>query len=205
MADILSILASSYAAAPTPSSSKTKYVPVDPTLYTGTWKGTYSDGEKLSFSISNVQGFRAQVKFQIGTGLVQFQDVLIKDNSFRIGDTKFLLKKVGHATIKTVVTNPATGATVVRICGSTPSGPLTVTGSTGLVLIGGDAATGPCAGNAQSGPVDLTNNRGGVEFNGNSVSGPLTISGTTGTLPPPDTGSLHASGNTVSGPTRFTL
>jgi hypothetical protein len=36
--------------------------------------------------------------------------VLIRDNSFRIGDTKFLLKKISYAQIKTVVTNPATGA-----------------------------------------------------------------------------------------------
>lgn len=68
MADIVSILSSSYASAPTPSSSRSKYVPVDPTLYTGIWNGTYSDGEKLTFSISNVQGFRAEVKFQIGNG-----------------------------------------------------------------------------------------------------------------------------------------
>ena len=40
--------------------------------------------------------------------------MLIKDNSFRIGDSKFLLKKVGHAQIKTVVTNPATGATTLN-------------------------------------------------------------------------------------------
>ena len=41
-------------------------------------------------------------------------DVLIKDNSFRIGDSKFLLKKVGHAQVKTVVTNPATGASALN-------------------------------------------------------------------------------------------
>jgi hypothetical protein len=29
----------------------------------------------------------------------------------------------------------------------------------------------------------------------------VTIAGTTGTLPPPDTGSVHATGNTVVGPT----
>src|SRR5262245_13411930 len=98
----------------------------------------------------------------------------------------------------------ATGATVVRICGSTVSGPLSVTGSTSLVLVGGDAATGPCAGNTISAPVGLTDNQGGVEFNDNVLGGPLTISGTTGTLPPPDTGSVHAAGNTVSGPTRIT-
>lgn len=110
MADIFSILSNSYRTAPTPSASHVKYVPVDPTLYNGTWNGTYSTGEKFSFSIADVQGFRAKVKYQSGTGPIQFQDVLIKDNSFRIGDTKFLLKKVGHAQIKTVVTNPATGA-----------------------------------------------------------------------------------------------
>jgi hypothetical protein len=114
MADIFSILSSAYKNAPTPQPSNVKYVPVDPTLYNGTWNGTYSTGEKFSFSISNVQGFRAKVKFQIGTGPIQFQDVLIKDNSFRIADTKFLLKKVGHAQIKTVVTNPATGAQVLN-------------------------------------------------------------------------------------------
>jgi hypothetical protein len=114
MADIFSILSNSYKTAPLPSSSQVKYVPVDPTLYTGTWNGTYSTGEKFSFSISDVQGFRAKVKYQSGTGPVQFQDVLIKDNSFRIGDSKFLMKKIGHAQIKTVVTNPATGGTVLN-------------------------------------------------------------------------------------------
>jgi hypothetical protein len=104
------------------------------------------------------------------------------------------------------VTGPvrASGATVVRICGSTLTGPLFVSGSTGLVLVGGDSATGPCDGNTITGPAKLTDNQGGVEFNGNTVNGPLTISGTTGSLPPPDTGSVHAAGNTVSGPTRIT-
>src|SRR4051812_36504155 len=114
MANIFSILSNSYKTAPTPSSSQLKYVPVDPALYTGTWKGTYSTGDKFSFTISDVEGFRAKVKYQSGTGPIQFQDVLIKDNSFRVGDSKFLLKKVGQATIKTVVTNPATGGSVLN-------------------------------------------------------------------------------------------
>ena|SRR5215831_5266490 len=114
MVDIFTILSNSYKTAPTPSPSNVKYVPVDPELYTGTWKGTYSTGEKFSFSISNVQGFRAKVKYQSGTGPIQFQDVLIKDSSFRVGDTKFLLKKVGHAQIKTVVTDPATGQSALN-------------------------------------------------------------------------------------------
>ncbi len=68
-----------------------------PPFISGTWNGTYSSGEKFSFSISKVQGFRAKVKFQSGNGPIQFQDVLIKNSSFRIGDTKFLLTKKGHA------------------------------------------------------------------------------------------------------------
>jgi hypothetical protein len=83
------------------------------------------------------------------------------------------------------------------------TGPLRVSGTTGLVLAGGDAATGACAGNTINGPADLTDNTGGVEFNGNSVDGPLSISGTTGSLPAPDPGSVHAAGNTVSGPTKI--
>ena len=46
----------------------------------------------------------------------------------------------------------------------------------------------------------VTGNSGGVEFNNNTVTGGLTITGNTGTLPPPDTGSVHVVGNTVLGP-----
>ena len=115
MADIFSILSTAYTTAPTPSAaSSAKYVPVDPAHYEGTWKGTYSTGEKFSFTISNVEGFRAKVKYESGNGPIKYQDVLIKDNSFRLGDSKFLLKKVGHATIKTVVTYPATGKSALN-------------------------------------------------------------------------------------------
>jgi hypothetical protein len=103
------------------------------------------------------------------------------------------------------VTGPLhiSGAALVRVCGSTIAGDLEVSAAVGLVLIGGDAATGPCAGNTIMGPVTLKDNHGGVEFNGNHVMGPLKISGTTGTLPSPDAGSVHASGNTVGGPTKI--
>jgi hypothetical protein len=37
--------------------------------------------------------------------------VLIKDNSFRIGDTRFTLSALGKAQIKNVVTDPASGQT----------------------------------------------------------------------------------------------
>ena len=47
----------------------------------------------------------------------------------------------------------------------------------------------------------MTGNSAGVELNGNAVIGPLRITGNTGTLPLPDTGPVHATGNTVTGPT----
>jgi hypothetical protein len=112
MADITSILSSAYktAGASAAIPSKTKYVAVDPTLYQGTWSGTYANKKTFAITVSNVSGFRAQVKYQSG-GTVKNESVLIKDGSFRIGDTKFLLTKPGTATIKNVVTDPASGST----------------------------------------------------------------------------------------------
>jgi hypothetical protein len=112
MADVMSILSSAYktAGASAAIPSNTKYVAVDPTLYQGTWSGTYANKKTFNISVSDVSGFRAQVRYQ-SAGTVKNQSVLIKDGSFRIGDTKFLLTKRGTATIKNVVTDPATGST----------------------------------------------------------------------------------------------
>ena len=69
----------------------------------------------------NVNGFHAQVKYQSG-GTVKFGDVLIKDGSFRIGDTKFTLgTKAGTAQIKNVITDPATGSTFLDTAMATRS------------------------------------------------------------------------------------
>ena len=95
MGDIMSILQNAYASASLTTPSNTPYVNVDPANYQGTWDGTYSTGQKFQFSISQVSGFRAQVKYQSGS-TVQYQSVLIKDNSFRIGDTKFTLAAAGQ-------------------------------------------------------------------------------------------------------------
>jgi hypothetical protein len=110
MSDIFSILQSSYASAPLSPQSSTPYTNVDPASYQGSWQGTYSNNQKFEFTISQVNGFRAQVKYQSGS-TVQYQQVLIKDNSFRIGDSKFTLSAAGSAQIRTVVTDPATGNT----------------------------------------------------------------------------------------------
>ena len=109
MADIWNTIASNYVTVGATNLSKTPYVNVDPAVYTGTWNGTYSTNKKFSIQISNVTGFRAKAKYQ-SEGTVKYQDVLIKDNAFRFGDSKFTLTKVGTAQVKTVMTNAATGA-----------------------------------------------------------------------------------------------
>jgi hypothetical protein len=110
MSDIMSILQSAYAAAPqTPAN--TKYAAVDPTSFQGNWTGTYSNNQKFQLTISDVNGFRAQVKYQSGS-TVQYGQVLIgNSSSFRIGDTKFVLTGAGKATISNAVTDPVTGDT----------------------------------------------------------------------------------------------
>jgi hypothetical protein len=117
MADFFSIISANYKATAATSAaaaaSKKPYVNVDPTAYTGTWQGAYADKTKFSFQISNVSGFRAQVKYTDKLG-VKFQQVLIKDGAFKIGDSKFTLQKAGQAQVKTVEVNPATGGTALN-------------------------------------------------------------------------------------------
>ncbi|NOJ45001.1 hypothetical protein [Bradyrhizobium archetypum] len=110
MADLWNIISANYKTVGMTVPSKTPYVAVDPTLYEGSWTGKYPDQKTFKFTISNVTGFRAKVQYQSG-GTNKFQEVLIKDNSFRIGDTKFTLTALGKAQIKNVVTDAASGQT----------------------------------------------------------------------------------------------
>jgi hypothetical protein len=121
MADITSILSASYKATGSVTPSKTRYVAVDPTLYQGTWSGTYANKKTFKITVSNVSGFRAQVKYQ-SDSTVKYQSVLIKDLSFRVGDTKLTLTaKLGTAQVKNVVTDPATGSTYLDTAVATQS------------------------------------------------------------------------------------
>jgi hypothetical protein len=121
MGDVMSILSAAYkSVGSTAVPSKTKYVAVDPTLYQGTWSGTYANKKTFKITVSDVSGFRAQVKYESG-GTVKFQSVLIKDNSFRVGDTKLTLTKPGTAQVKNVVTDPATGSTFLDTAVATQS------------------------------------------------------------------------------------
>jgi hypothetical protein len=112
MADVLGILSANYKTVGTTVPSKTPYVPVDPKLYQGDWTGKYADNKTFKISVSNVTGFRAKVQYQ-SAGTNKYADVLIKDNAFRIGDTKFRLTKVGTAEIKNVIVDPASGQTLL--------------------------------------------------------------------------------------------
>ncbi|MCC7345857.1 MAG: hypothetical protein IT538_00525 [Variibacter sp.] len=113
MADLLSTLSAGYRSAGLTIPSSTKYVNVDPAKFEGTWSGSYASQQKFSVSVSNVQGFRAQVKYQAGS-TVKYQNVLIKDDAFRVGDSKFILVRSGVAQVKTVMTDAATGASTLE-------------------------------------------------------------------------------------------
>ncbi len=114
MSNIYSILQSGYANAVVTTPSSGKYTAVDPKSYQGTWTGTYAassstpKNDRFSFQISNVQGFRAMVRFQNGS-TVSNQQVLIKNSAFTIGDTRFALTGTGKAHVGTAVTNATTG------------------------------------------------------------------------------------------------
>ena len=110
MADLWSIISANYKTVGLTVPSKTPYVPVGPTLYEGSWTGKYPDQKTFKITVSNVTGFRAKVQYQSG-GTNKFQEVLIKDNAFRVGDTKFTLTGRKTALIKNVVTDPASGQT----------------------------------------------------------------------------------------------
>jgi len=98
VADVFSILSANYKSVGAAVPSKTPYVPVDPTLYQGDWTGKYANNKSFKISVSNITGFRAKVHYQSGD-TNKYADVLIRDNAFRIGDTKFMVTKVGTAVI----------------------------------------------------------------------------------------------------------
>jgi len=110
MADMMAIIAANYKTVGMTVPTKTPYVAVDPTLYEGAWTGKYADQKSFKITVSNVEGFRAKVQYQSG-GTNKFQEVLIKDNAFRVGDTKFTLTGSKTALIKNVVTDPSSGQT----------------------------------------------------------------------------------------------
>jgi Putative Ig domain len=73
-------------------------------------------------------------------------------------------------------------AGTLSVCGSSIAGPLSVSGSTGFVLVGdaGDDGTPGCGPNTISGPAALANNTAGVQLGGDTIHGPVSLSGNSG-------------------------
>ena len=111
MADIMSILQSSYAASPqsliAPGS---KFANVDPTKWQGTWTGVDDKNKPVTVTLSKVSGFRANADLSDQAEGQQNARVFITTkNTFRIGDSQFALNSAGKATLTTIVTDPNTG------------------------------------------------------------------------------------------------
>lgn len=113
MAGIWNVISSNYITVGGAVPSNAKYVAVDPASYEGSWKGRYANGTAFDVTVSNVDGFRAKVKYASGA-TVKYQEVLIRDSSFRIGDSKFMLIGNNKAQIATVATNPVTGVSTLE-------------------------------------------------------------------------------------------
>ena len=72
MADVLQILSSNYVTVGSLNATAAKkYVNVNAELFEGAWKGKYADGKAFTLSVSNVQGFRAQARYE-GEGTLSF-------------------------------------------------------------------------------------------------------------------------------------
>ncbi len=109
--NIFSILQSAYTA-PTQASIPpgSKFANVDPPQWQGTWSGTDSNGKAVTLTISNINGYRANVRFQTADSGLQTGRVYINTNGvFRIGDSQMQLSSAGKMTINTVIIDPTTG------------------------------------------------------------------------------------------------
>lgn len=109
--NIFSILQSAYTA-PTQASIPpgSKFANVDPTQWQGTWTAKDSNGKPVTLTISNVSGYRANVRFQTADGGLQTGRVMINTNNiFRIGSSQMQLAGAGKMTISSIITDPTSG------------------------------------------------------------------------------------------------
>jgi hypothetical protein len=107
--NIFTILQNSYST-PSQFPPGSKFAKVDPTQWQGTWTATDSNGKPVTLAISNVSGYRANVRFTTADGGLQTGRVLINTNGvFRIGDSQMQLTAAGKMTISTVITDATTG------------------------------------------------------------------------------------------------
>ena len=95
-------------------------------------------------------------------------------------------------------------ATAVRMCNSTVNGAVSLTKTTGFVLIGDgadsdDVGVAPCGGNTIKGSLSIVNSSGPVELGGNTVTQGISLTGSTGPAAELEgnhlTGTLACTGN----------
>ena len=98
---------------------------------------------------------------------------------------------IENSTIGSLSSN---GAVTVKMCKSTSAGSVSVTNSTGFVLIG-DTGDDSCSPNTINGSLSLRNNTGGLDAVDNKVSGGILITGNSGSGPFGDDTSPEVSGN----------
>ena len=107
--NILTILQNSYST-PAQFPPGSKFAKVDPTQWQGTCTTKDSNGKPVTLTISNVSGYRANVRFQSADGGLQTGRVAINTNNvFRIGNSQMQLTGAGKMTISSVITDSATG------------------------------------------------------------------------------------------------
>jgi hypothetical protein len=111
MADIMSILQSSYTAnTQSLIAPGSKFANVDPTKWAGTWTGTDEKKQPVSISITKVNGFRANVTVNdVADGQQSARAFITTKNTFRIANSQFALTGTGKAVLTTIVTDPSTG------------------------------------------------------------------------------------------------
>jgi hypothetical protein len=109
--NIFNILQSSYQPATQVSIPPgSKFAPVNPTTFQGTWTGTDSNGKPVTLTISNISGYRANARFQTADGGLQTGRVYINtEGVFRIGNSQMTFTGSGTMTINTIITDPTTG------------------------------------------------------------------------------------------------
>jgi hypothetical protein len=89
-------------------------------------------------------------------------------------------------------------AAVLAVCGSELGGKVSVSGTSGFVLLG-DPGDDDCEVNTVLGMATVTGNRGGVEMVGNSFRGGLTVEGNTGNGPLPEHAGTEIQANQITG------
>jgi len=111
ISSLFSALQANYTATPQYSLPPgSKFANVDPTQWQGTWTATDSTGKPVTLTVSNVHGYRANVRFQSADGGLVSGRVLINTNHvFRIGNSQIQLTGAGKLQISTVITDQTTG------------------------------------------------------------------------------------------------